>query len=157
MFATAKDWSTMVNLDHVVELHQSGKHGTRAVLRDGRSVALACDPCSVAKLAVPVVKAEPGFELLIAWFGDEVFVHRQPVLAWRCAEFGVEPIVIDSVGVKPGDSSSVAIKLPNGTLIDQHNDVEWASEDAWLVEMNERNAEYLANERRAKASAPSAA
>jgi hypothetical protein len=141
--APGREW---VNLAEMVRVRKQ-RGGTVAELRSGETVALACDPDHLTRLACPFIPTYPGFELLSAYRdGDTTFFARQPIIGWRMELYGPEPIVVGNLGhfVMTGP---YAIKYPDGqVLMPEHCD--YPNENAWRVAMESE----LASEQRQEAA-----
>jgi hypothetical protein len=139
-------WNSLINADSIERIHepaeeQADDHLTRAtaVLKNGERVKL--DPTlSVAEIEVmclPVVPANPGFVLLNYW-GSEAddSVSRIPIVAWKISGDTALPVVPDEMPKKNG-----YVLYPDGQVCDAFNTIIWESEEKWLEEMREQEAE----------------
>ena len=150
-FVSTMDLSQKINISEIVRLRDDERGITVAELRDGTTVRLRLSVELVVRAACPVVPAQSGFELLLAYLdNDGVSYCREPIIGWRVTDAcDPEPVVVDGWGF---DSTSnavatvVAIKYPDGRVVEQGNG-DYASEAEWQAETEKRNGEYLRKER----------
>ena len=100
-----------VALDQIVTMRSVGRGAeaaTVATLRDGSTVEFWQDTDRISTMLDPVIPAQPGFELLRIWLGENglVEVIADSVIAWRINAYGVTPITVHGI-----DEDS-AIKQP---------------------------------------------
>lgn len=84
-----------------------------------------------------VIPALPSTYLLGYWPepGQETYIAKDPVLAWKLTADGVEPVTTDCMLEEM--SAMHAILHPDGTVSDFHGQA-WASRADWEAEMKEK-------------------
>jgi hypothetical protein len=133
-----------VNSSEIVRILDEGEAAV-AELRDGKSVTLAVEAHVAARATCPIIPAQPGFELLTAWFPPrpecgELSFTRAPIIGWRVkpSDFEPEPLVpVREQGSTLGWNRRAAIKYPDGLIHELDGPLDYADEAAWQAEMKD--------------------
>jgi hypothetical protein len=134
-----------VALDQIVTMRSVGRGveaATVAKLRDGSTVEFWQDTDRISSMLDPVIPAQPGFELLRVWLGENglVEVIADSVIAWRVNAYGVTPITVH------GFDEDSAIKQPTGR-VERLEENTWDNVEEWLKDEVPRQREKDAKEK----------
>jgi hypothetical protein len=133
--------------------------------RDSDSVELDLSDLGVIeKCLLPIVPAEPGTKLLIAWYaypsnpdddiGTDAETYELPLLAWRMGSFGLTPVTIEQDGFPEWPHGVLAALMPDSRVVPIGGHLlgdGWQNKDGWLKWVNERSRDHVEREAKNKA------